>query len=89
MQIQVKLLTRNLRKTMAKYFDIPVNICVQAETREDAETIAYLFMPWTNNSGRTWHLQGHSSLGEHCVDNWVVLGVDTDEMEAKVMARIR
>lgn len=71
-----------------KYFDIPVNICVEAETEEEAQMIAYMFMPWTSNSGKDWSLAGHEHLREHVIDNWVLLGVDSDEMEGRLRDKL-
>lgn len=70
-----------------KYYDIPVNICVQAESFEDALMTAATFMPWTTD-GRSWSISQHEgNIRPNVVDNWTVIGVDSDELEATLTER--
>jgi hypothetical protein len=45
------------------YYPIQVNVIVDAETLEEAQLKATLFMPWTT-SGSDWHLTGHKYLSQ-------------------------
>ena len=68
-----------------KYFDIPVTIVAQGETLEEAQLRAQLFMPWIQDDG-SWKLQGHKHLLDGIsVDSWFMPGVDSDEMDYKLV----
>lgn len=66
------------------YFPIQVNLIVDANTLEEAQIKATLFMPWTT-TGNDWSLAGHKYLPHGWeIDQWNVEGVDSDEMEGKL-----
>lgn len=68
------------------YFNIPVNITVNAATLEEAQLKATLFMPWTT-TGSDWELTGHKYLPYGWqIDQWNIDGVDSDEMDAKLIS---
>lgn len=70
-----------------KYFDIPVNICVQALSLEEAQITAAAFMPWTTD-GRSWSISHHEGkIFPNIVDNWTLSGIDSDELEATLTER--
>jgi hypothetical protein len=63
------------------YFNVPINITISANTLEEAQLKANLFMPWTTD-GSDWHLIGHKYLAHPWeIDQWNIEGVDSDEME--------
>jgi hypothetical protein len=70
-----------------KYYDIPVTVCVQAISLEEAQIKAATFMPWTTD-GRTWSISQHEGqILPNIVDNWTLVGVDSDELEATLTER--
>lgn len=63
------------------YYPIQVNVVVDAESLEEAQLKATLFMPWTT-TGSDWHLTGHKYLTEPWkIDQWNIEGADSDVME--------
>ena len=69
------------------YYDILVNVCVQGESLEEAQVRAATFMPWTTD-GRTWSINQHDGrILPNVVDNWTLIGVDSDALEATLTER--
>ena len=66
------------------YFNIPVTIVVEAESLEEAQERAYMFMPWTTD-GSKWSVEQHQHMSGWKIDQWNMEGVDPDEMDAKLM----
>lgn len=63
------------------YYPIQVNVIVDAESLEEAQLKATLFMPWTT-TGSDWNLTGHKYLDEPWkIDQWNIEGADSDVME--------
>jgi len=63
------------------YHHITVDLVINAETLEEAQLKATLFMPWTT-TGSDWTLAGHKYLSEPWkIDQWSVRDVDSDEMD--------
>lgn len=63
------------------YYNITVDLVVDAETLEEAQLKATLFMPWTT-SGSDWHLTGHKYLQQPWkIDQWAIRDVDSDDMD--------
>ena len=68
------------------YFPVNVTLVVNATTLEEAQLKATLFMPWTTN-GSDWELTGHKYLKYGWqIDQWNIDGVDSDEMDAKLIS---
>jgi hypothetical protein len=66
------------------YFPINVTVIVEADSLEEAQETTALFMPWTTG-GSDWHLTGHKYIPYGWkIDQWIIDGVDSDEMEAKL-----
>jgi hypothetical protein len=64
------------------YFNIPVTVCVDADTLEEAQIKAALFMPWTT-TGSDWHIKQHENIEGWKIDHWIIDGLDSDELEGK------
>lgn len=68
------------------YHHITVDLVINAETLEEAQLKATLFMPWIQGDG-SWKLEGHKHLLDGIsVDSWFMPGVDSDEMEGYLRA---
>lgn len=65
------------------YFEIPVIMTINAQTLEEAQMRAYLFMPWTTD-GRKWTTKQHKHINGWQVDSWKMIGVDSEIMEAEL-----
>ena len=65
------------------YFQIPVNITVDATDLDEAQMRAYFFMPWTTD-GVKWSTKQHKHINGWQIDGWQMEGVDTDKMEAEL-----
>lgn len=69
------------------YHHVIVNLIVDAETLEEAQIKATLFMPWTT-TGNDWSLAGHAHLPHGWeIDQWNIEGVDSEDMESILRER--